>query len=415
MSLPNAPMFVILSTENMTQAEVNELNQLTKELGAVLESQPEAVESVSMGGINDLPQGTKVALETILTEQIVMCVAPIVTNWALGKIEAGIKSISENIGRQIKAKVIVGSREVQITPKTTSQELNIAAQQIKAASELTPSKRYALVIGNSSYLDERLPNLQSATVDAERFANLLSDPHLGAFTDVQTLTDQSHDVIETAIEKFFKNKLREDMLLFYFSGHGIKSQNGQLFLAAQNTSSELLRATGIAANFIKENMEESGSQRQILILDCCYGGAIIEGAKGDNIVGQTVNSLLSFKPSGFGKIIITASEAMQYAFDGKHVEGQTQNSLFTKYLIEGLQSGKADMDNDGLIDIDELYQFAYKNVGSQQTPNISSSSQEGKMYIGLNPNPKIQLAPLSDEFDSGDVQRLPFDQGRCCH
>jgi hypothetical protein len=171
-----------------------------------------------------------------------------------------------------------------------------------------------------------------------------------------------------------------------------------LFLAAQNTSSSLLRSTGIAANFIKENMEESGSQRQILILDCCYGGAIVEGAKGDNVVGQTVDSLLSFKPSGFGKIIITASEAMQYAFDGTHVEGQTQNSLFTQYLIEGLQSGAADADNDGLIDMDELYQYAYKKVVPRQTPNISSTSQEGKLYIGLNPNPKVKLTPLSDQL-----------------
>ena len=384
---PNAPMFVILSTENMTQAEVNEINQLTKELGAILENQPDAVASVSMGGKDDLPQGTKVALEAILAEQIVARVAPIVTNWVLGKIETAVRSMSERIGKLVKAKVIVSNREFVITPKTTSQELNIASQQIKAASELAPSKRYALVIGNSSYTDERLPNLKSATVDAERFAKVLSDPNLGGFTDVETLIDETHNVIGNAIEKFFKDKSREDMLLMYFSGHGIKSPNGQLFLAAQNTRSDLLRSTGLAANFIKENMEESGSQRQILILDCCYGGAIIKDAKGDNVVGQSVNSILSFKPSGFGKLIITASEAMQYAFDGNHVEGQTQNSLFTRYLIAGLRTGDADTDQDGLIEIEELYQFAFKNVVPQQPPYVSASSRVGKLFFGVNPNP----------------------------
>jgi uncharacterized caspase-like protein len=398
MTQQSAPIYVILSVENMTQAQVAEINALTHELGIGLENQPDAVASISFGGKNDLPQGTKVALEAILAEQIVLRVAPIVTNWVLGKIEGSIKSLSERIGRQVNAKVIVGNREVLITPKTTPQELNKAAQQVKAISELAPNRRFALVIGNSNYQDERLPDLKSAVVDAERFATVLLDPNLGAFTQVDTLINKMNGAIENAIEKFFKNKLREDMLLLYFSGHGIKSQNGQLFLAAQNTNSDFLRSTGIAANFIKENMGESGSQRQILLLDCCYGGAIVEGAKSDTTIGQTVNSILSFRPSGFGKIIITASEAMQYAFDGKHVEGQTQNSLFTRYLIEGLESGKADADNDGLIDINELYQFAYDNVTPQQTPNISATSQEGRMYIGLNPNPSIQMAQLPEHL-----------------
>ncbi len=398
MTQSNAPVYVILSLENMTQSQVDEINQLTRELGAALESQSEAVESVALGGKNDLPQGTKVALEAILAEQIVLHFTPIVTQWALGKIDATIKSLSERIGKYVNAKVIVGNREVQITPKTTPQELNKAAQQVKAVSELSPNRRFALVIGNSNYRDERLPNLESAAVDAERFAKVLSDPNLGAFTEVETVINKTHDVIENAIEKFFKNKLREDLLLLYFSGHGIKSQNGQLFLAAQNTSSDLLRSTGVAASFIKENMGESNSQRQVLILDCCYGGAIVEGAKSDSAVGQAMNSIPSFQPSGFGKIIITASEAMQYAFDGKHVEGQTQNSLFTWYLIEGLQTGSADSDSDGLVDVNELYQYAYDRVTPRQTPNISTTSQEGRIYLGLNPHPKVQLAQLPDQL-----------------
>jgi uncharacterized caspase-like protein len=398
MSQTNAPIYVILSTEDLTQAQVDEINQLTRELGASLESQPDAVESVSYSGKDSLPQGTKVALEVLLAEQVIMEVSPIVIKWVLGKIDSAIKSFSARRGKPVKAKVIVGSREVQISPKTTPQELTKAAQQVNAVSELSPGKRYALVIGNSNYRDERLADLKSSIVDAERFARVLADPNLGAFTHVETLINKTHDVIENAIEKFFNNKLREDMLLLYFSGHGIKSQGGQLFLAAQNTSSDLLRSTGVSANFIKENMGESNSQRQVLILDCCYGGAIVEGSKSNNALGQSINSVLSFQPTGFGRIIITASEAMQYAFDGKHVEGMTQNSAFTRHLIEGLETGRADTDNNGLIDIDELYQYAYKHVTPQQTPNITSTAQEGRMYIGLNPNPAVQMAELSDQL-----------------
>jgi len=397
MSESNTPIYVILSTEHMTQAQVDEINRLTYELGKSLESQTDAVQSVSYSAQEDLPQGTKVAGELIFAQQILLQVAPIIVPWILGKIDTIIKSFSST-GKQINAKVLVGSREVQITPKTTSYELNKASQQVKALNELSPGKRFALIIGNSRYRDERLSELNSSIVDAERFAEILADPNVGAFTHVETLINKTHNMIAYAIEKFFSNKQREDLLLLYFSGHGIKSQNGQLFLAAEDTSNEALRSTGISANFIKENMSESGSQRQILLLDCCYGGAIVEGAKSENVVGQSVNSLLSFQPSGFGRIIITASEAMQYAFDGKRVEGQTQNSAFTNYLIEGLRTGKADSDNDGLIDINELYQFAYNRVTPRQTPNISSTSQEGRIFIGLNPNPVIRSAQLPEQI-----------------
>src|SRR6266487_3608607 len=173
MTQQSAPIYVILSVENMTQAQVAEINALTHELGIGLENEPDAVGSISFGGKNDLPQGTKVALEAILAEQIVLRVAPIVTNWVLGKIEGSIKSLSERIGKQVNATVIVGNREVLITPKTTPQELNKAAQQVKAISELAPNQRFALVIGNSNYQDERLPDLKSAVLDAERFATVL--------------------------------------------------------------------------------------------------------------------------------------------------------------------------------------------------------------------------------------------------
>jgi hypothetical protein len=397
MSESNAPIYVILSTDHMTPAQADEINRLTYELGRLLESQTEAVQSVSYAAKENLPQGTKVAGELIFAQQIILQVTPIIMPWILGKIDSMIKSFS-SAGKQINAKVLVSNREVKITPKTTSYELNKASQQVKALNELSPGGRYALVIGNSHYRDERLSNLNSSIVDAERFAAVLTDPNIGAFTTVETLINKPHEAVEYAIEKFFSNKLREDLLLLYFSGHGIKSRSGQLFLAAEDTSNELLRATGISSNFIKETMSESESQRQILILDCCYGGAIVEGAKSENVVGQSVNSILSFQPSGFGRIIITASEAMQYAFDGKRVEGQTQNSAFTSYLIEGLRTGKADTDNDGLIDINELYQFAYKQVMPRQTPNMSSTSQEGRMFIGLNPSPVIRSAQLPEQI-----------------
>lgn len=283
-------LFVVLSVDNMEQSHVEEINNLTRELAQDLQSRPDAVASVTYGQKSNLPQGTKVAGELIFAEQMLLTIAPLIIPWVLGKIDAVVKAYSERRGRQVKAKVVVGNSEIQITPQTTSYELNKSAQQIKTVSELSPNKRFALIIGNSNYLDQRLSNLNSSVVDAEKFAEILANPKIGSFDHVETIINKNNEEVKQAIEGFFNKKNREDMLLLYYSGHGIKSPSGQLFLAAQNTSSDFLKSTGISASFIKENMGESASQRQVLILDCCYGGAMLEGTKSENFVGQTVNT-----------------------------------------------------------------------------------------------------------------------------
>ena len=397
MNTPDKNIFIVLSSDQLTEGEIDELNRLTRELGDALESQTDMVQAVSYVDREKLPQDTKVAGELIFAQQAVIQLLPIVTPWILGRVDNIIKSFSKT-GKQIKARVHVGNQVIQITPKTTTPELAKATQQVKVMGEISQGQRYALVIGNSNYQDERLPDLKSSIVDAQRFAELLADQKIGAFTHVEKLIDENSETVKRTIERFFSKKTREDLLLLYFSGHGIRSQTGQLFLAAKDTSQDVLRSTGISANFIKENMDESFSQRQILLLDCCYGGAIVEGTKSGNTIGQSINSISAFQSSGFGRIIITASESMQYAYDGNRVDGHTENSAFTHHLIEGLQTGSADSDNDGLVDINELYQYAYENVIPKQTPNISSTSQEGRIFIGINPNPKIRLAQLPEQL-----------------
>src|SRR6185503_10414517 len=69
--------------------------------------------------------------------------------------------------------------------------------------------------------------------------------------------------------------------------------------------------------------------------------------------------------------------------EGDQVIGETDNSLFTHFLVEGLK-GEADVDSDGLITIDNLYDYAYekvKIVTPKQTPSKFSSKQQGEIVL----------------------------------
>ena len=59
---------------------------------------------------------------------------------------------------------------------------------------------------------------------------------------------------------------------------------------------------------------------------------------------------------GRGRAVITASSAMEYAFEGDELTDASEPapSVFTSALVHGLETGDADLDQDGLVALDEL-------------------------------------------------------------
>ncbi len=96
-------------------------------------------------------------------------------------------------------------------------------------------------------------------------------------------------------------------------------------------------------------------------------------------------------------MVLTATDATQYAWEGDQIIGEADNSVFTHYLVQGLQTGEADVDADGRITLDELYDYVYGQVVTRtpkQTPGKWSYKQQGDMVIARNPKPIVKPAEL---------------------
>ena len=263
------------------------------------------------------------------------------------------------------------------------------------------ASKFALVIANTEYQDASFAKLTAPGNDAEEFAHVLREPELAAFDEVRVLINEGESISRRSIARFFANRKRDDLLLFYFSGHGIRNDQGQLFLAVHDTEINILEASGIPAEFVTQAMNNSRSQRQVLILDCCNSGAFAQGSKSASAVGKSMGIATAFEGSGFGRIVLTATDATQYAWEGDKVIGTTQKSVFTHFLIEGLK-GDADHNGDGRIDVDELYDYAYEQVVRQtpkQTPGKWSYKQQGDLILRENLKPRdVKPAPLPSEL-----------------
>ncbi|MFW9264189.1 caspase, EACC1-associated type, partial [Nostoc sp. CALU 546] len=223
--------------------------------------------------------------------------------------------------------------------------------------------KVALLIGVSEY-EPGLNPLPSAVRDVEAVYDVLLHPEMGGFaaSDITLLKNPERQVVEIAIETLFSGRHKDDLLLLYFSGHGIKDDRGRLYLATRNTSKtkqgELIRSTSVSANFIHDRMSESRSRRQVVILDSCFSGAFAEGmsAKDDGMID------IREQLGGEGRAVLTSSTSTQYSFEE---EGQDL-SIYTRFLIEGIKSGEADRDRDEFISIDELHEYASQKVRELQ-------------------------------------------------
>jgi uncharacterized caspase-like protein len=235
--------------------------------------------------------------------------------------------------------------------------------------------KVALLIGVSEYKVGLSP-LPSAVKDVEAMSRVLKDSSLGGFDEVKQLTNPDVQEMQWEIEHLFSNLTKDDLVALFFSGHGIKDDTGKLFFATRITSKhpngDLIQSTAAPASFVHEIMNKSRARRQVIILDCCFSGAFDSTlrAKHDGSVD------LQGELGAEGRVVLTSSSSTQYSFE----QHGSDLSIYTRYLIEGIETGAGDQDKDGNISILELHKYASEKVREKapsMTPKIITLKDMG--------------------------------------
>ena len=261
----------------------------------------------------------------------------------------------------------------------------------------------ALLIGVSQY-EAGLPPLAAAPKDVSAMQRLLQSSELGAFDDVKTLIDPDLEAMQTEIDLLFQSCQKGDLGLLYFSGHGITDDSDRLYLATRRTSKDTFRSTAVSASFIQGIMRDRGYQRQhVLILDCCYSGAFAEGW-----LAKRADINLKPQLEVEGSVVLTSSTSTQKSYEDK--EGEL--SLYTNYIVQGIESGAAESDGDGMISADELHEYAKQHVQATKPamkPEIYGYRHGIKIVISqakVNAELKYQRLVEEKSADNGEISLL---------
>lgn len=186
--------------------------------------------------------------------------------------------------------------------------------------------RYALVIGNSNYLDQG--KLKNPVNDAK----LMRDSLIACGFRVISKENLTIAGFDDAINQFFDSiKNRNCEAFFYYSGHGIQN-SGENYLIPVNaklTSESDIANNCFPLNKVLGKMDDSRSLVNIIVLDACRNDPFSKGwtrgpgDKGLKVVSKTPHE----------SFIIYATAPNEVANDG-HTSNSPLATAFAKYMTE---------------------------------------------------------------------------------
>lgn len=190
-------------------------------------------------------------------------------------------------------------------------------------------KRCALIIGNSNYSSGALAN---AVNDASDTAAAFKD--IGF--DVTLVTNATLRQMRTAVETFGRKLANADVGVFYFSGHGMQSNNYN-FLIPVNAVLENatdLQYEALNSNDILEKMEGAHCATNIVILDACRNNPFKVSSRS----GARGLGVMNFNKNIESLIVYSTSPGDTAA------DGTGRNSPFTQSLIKRIKNADVDVE-----------------------------------------------------------------------
>ena len=240
------------------------------------------------------------------------------------------------------------------------------------------SRRVALLIGVGSYRDETL-NLRCPPSSVAAMASVLRRPDIGGFDEVIPLIDPTVSDMRREICTVFRQRANSDLVMLYFTGHGMKDMAGMFHLTTAETekfeNGDLNSGTAVDADFIKREIRNCAAARKVVVLDCCLAASFADGFIGmDDGCVDVAAQLGARLPEAKGFCVLTAATSRKYALEPRD-EAETL-SVYTRYLVEGLRTGAAAPEGETTISLRNWHEYVKDQVA------VAAPAMEPSIFAG---------------------------------
>lgn len=261
--------------------------------------------------------------------------------------------------------------------------------------------RYAVVVGISAYEDDTIPNLKYAAEDAQAVYNALVRHGGYKEENIKLLLNEqaTYREIKSALGTFLpRNAEKDDAVFIYFAGHGcpdVDRSEGNpedkiaKYLAPWDADRDDLYSTAFRMDELSAMLKRIESQYIVLALDTCYSGQAGQGRTFETVNTRAVlsNAFLN-RIAGQGRVVITAADVNELSME----LDAFGHGIFTHHLVTGMK-GEADLDGDGLVSVQELYDYLSERVTKDA---MSAGGRQHPLFRGSLPG-KLPLTTVQEQ------------------
>ena len=255
---------------------------------------------------------------------------------------------------------------------------------------------WGLLVGVGEYEDTNYPPLLTCVDDAKAVARQLThcgynannmrllidrkgidgDPLIQELAgDNDQLGKPTKGNIIEALYTLAERTRPEDLLLFYYTGHG-NQKDQESYLVAHDGRRNTPEHTAVPISTIKKIMLQAKAQKKVIILDTCRAETI----PGSMATPQPMSPAFIERvfEQAKGLVILTSCDAGEHSY----VWEEQQCSVFTYFLLQALRSGKADFNGKERISASDAYKYVLDRVkrwamqnNRVQNPGITTDGQ----------------------------------------
>ncbi len=270
---------------------------------------------------------------------------------------------------------------------------------------------WAVVIGINDY--KHWDDLNYAVNDARAIKDLLirkygfrADHILELLNEDATLVN-----IRTTLGGVLPQKTKKnDGVLVFFAGHGETvdlpdgGNLGYLVPHEGSTSKGEYFATLLPMTQIREICTLIPAKHVFFVVDACYSGLAAASERG---MAEETRVYVSKLASMKSRQILTAGGRGEPVMEND----EWGHSAFTYKLLEGLESGSADTDGDGVITSGEIALYIKTRVpklsGNRQTPQFKNLSNDEGEFIFLSPERAAKAGVTQSRGAAGGGEEAP--------
>lgn len=265
------------------------------------------------------------------------------------------------------------------SPAPVEEKPQASVPTERAFTSATPQPgAFALVIGIEKYRDAPAP--KGARNDAERFARFAR----------QTLGIPESNIVVALDDRAAKSDMEKNLdwlksnvqagsrVYFFFSGHGApEPSKGTSYLLPYDGDPRFLERTALPMADVLRSLSQTKAREVLAIVDTCFSGA-----GGRSVLPPGARALVRVQTAPAARTVALLSASSGAEISGPVAGGDA--GLFTQHVLDGLGHGRADINGDGQISLQELTDYVKPRVSREakrenrdQNPSLTMGAGVG--------------------------------------